>query len=216
MSDGVLGFRVYRRLRWSSGAHPSAHRRGERGCQNLSDVSGQRRWLGFPWRTAAALSFWALSVILRRRSWVLFLFSFWEKDDGVGRSLVLVPLRSRSVFSCLILTALLVAIYQGLEGGHFCFSPSFLFSRVSLLSVRNVMPQFYNLLTLWNLKRIDCLFVSSFGSSNSQAKHVTSNRGALWDMELSRLDEKEQERETVVEDVSVFVFLFPRGFLDWV
>jgi hypothetical protein len=33
-------------------------------------------------------------------------------------------------------------------------------------------------------------------------------------MELSRLDEKEQERETVVEDVSVFVFLFPRGFLD--
>jgi len=106
--------------------------------------------------------------------------------------------------------------YQGLEGGHFCFSPSFLFSRVSLLSVRNVMPQFYNLLTLWNLKRIDCLFVSSFGSSNSQAKHVTSNRGALWDMELSRLDEKEKERETVVEDVSVFVFLFPRGFLDWV
>jgi hypothetical protein len=68
MSDGVLGFRVYRRLCWSSGAHPSAHRQGERGCQNLSDVSGQRRWLGFPWRTAAALSFWALSVILRRRS----------------------------------------------------------------------------------------------------------------------------------------------------
>ena len=66
-------------------------------------------------------------------------FQFGKKDDGFGRSLVLVPLRSCSVFSFLILTALLVAIYQGLEGGHFCFSLFFLFSRVSLLSVRNVI-----------------------------------------------------------------------------
>lgn len=129
--------RVYRRLCWSSGAHPSAHRRGERGCQNLSDVSGQRGWwLGFPRRTAAALSFLGpeCDVEKAKLSSVSF-FHFGKKDDGFGRSLVLVPLRSCSVFSFLILTALLVAIYQGLEGGHFCSSLSFLFSRVSLLSV---------------------------------------------------------------------------------
>lgn len=73
--------RVYRRLCWSSGAHPSAHRRGERGCQNLSDVSGQERlvaWLSTENRRRSQFLGPECDVEKAKLSSVSF-FSFWEK-----------------------------------------------------------------------------------------------------------------------------------------